>query len=58
MKRKYENGYLRKIVYWTARLEDATRAGNTYSMDVAMNRLQYFVNRHTAMLTEMDLATD
>ena len=45
MARKYENGYLPKIEYWTGKLEEAKEAGNVAGIMKAADKIAYFVLR-------------
>ena len=45
-KYSYENGYVGKIEYWSARLIEASRLGDTGAIEKAQASLNYFVGRH------------
>ena len=42
----YENGYLRKIEYWSSVLIEASRLGDVQGIEKAQSSLNYFVGRH------------
>ena len=42
----YENGYLRKIEYWSSVLIEASRLGDVQGIEKAQTSLNYFVGRH------------
>ena len=44
-KYSYENGYTGKIEYWSTRLIDASRSGDTGAIEKAQASLNYFVGR-------------
>ena len=44
-KYSYENGYTGKIEYWSTRLIDASRSGDTTAIEKAQASLNYFVGR-------------
>ena len=45
-KYSYENGYLRKIEYWSSVLIEASRLGDVQGIEKAQTSLNYFVGRH------------
>ena len=48
MSKKYENGYLEKIQYWTGKLNDEvmnTKVPNLTTIDKIHRKLDYFIQR-------------
>lgn len=41
----YENGYAKKIEYWSGKLVEATNAGDRVGIEKAGNSLAYFIER-------------
>ena len=46
-KRNYKNGYQEKIQYWTEQLNKAIANNEVHQINKAMEKLQYFTQRHT-----------
>ena len=42
---KYPNGYYPKIEYWTGKLIEATKARNLAEVDIAHQKLDYFIQQ-------------
>jgi hypothetical protein len=49
MARKYENGYLPKIEYWTGKLKEAKEAGNVDGIVKAADKIAYFTTRQNML---------
>lgn len=46
MNKKYTNGYLGKIKYWSGRLEESSSYQDITEIEFCMEKLKYFVGRH------------
>ena len=51
--KKYPNGYIPKIQYWSGKLNEALAFGTANEIDYANRKLNYFIGRQVELQKEL-----